>query len=212
MNRTEMRSLFRSLIDDNGSNNIFTDSRINEFLYEGAQEVQDLLESLDEKLFLQVDVISIPADQVIIALPENTRQVIELRRTDSEPSVVFKTLDLRQLSTHERDYGEDNSNNPSYAVRNMEIVYPSPVGVNHTVELTTTQHVQNLEDDDSSWSEIPPQARRLVVYEAAYIGLVSEDSDGRQMMGLLERMRLRVIQNLDGRVNTGQSSVNYIPE
>lgn len=209
-NRTELRALFRSLIDDQ-NDEIFTDERANRLLFEGAQQAQDLVESLDEKYFVDVNTLVVPADLTQIAISSNTRQILRIIRVDVTPPRDFERLDLRQLIDHRRRYGEYNDDRPAYALRGQNIIYPSPFKTEHTIQVERTFQLSDLTDDNDSWTDLPPAAQRLIPYEAAYIGLIAEDSDARQMSALLMDMRNKAIMNIDQR-DRGPRTVVYHPE
>lgn len=207
--RGELISLFRSLVDDKGIGSlIFTDERIREFLYQGAQEVQDQIVELDEKFFIDVTSINVLADQTSVAFPVTARQIIRVTRTDTNPTVQFKQIDLRNLEFHRGKYGNVNTYETAFALRGLSLIYPSPMGANHTIEVECTTQVANLADDAESWSTIPVSAHRQIAFEAALIALVAEDSDTSKMEKLVERMRYSLIKHMSQRGRTGPRYVN----
>lgn len=198
LTRTQLRSLFRNLIDDTGNSPIFTDLRINELLYEGAQQVQDLITEYDEKYFVETESISVQGDQLKVPIPD-ARQVLHVRRTDVTPNKDFTYIDLRNLTEWRRKYGEDNENNPAYSLRGNTLVYPSTLGSDHTLEVELIKSISNIQDDEEAFEEIPEIGQRFIAYEAVYIGLISEDSDVTQFSRLRNEMRLKLIRNIDSR-------------
>ena len=212
MTRAELRSLFKSLIDEQDTG-VFSDTRINELLFEGAQEVQDQIEIQDENYFITVEDISVTADGTSIALDSKTRKIIEVQRVDTDENLKYQYVELRNLSEYRRRYGDNiQSVYPVYSVRNNNILYPNSMGIDHTIRVQKTIQLVNLTDDSEEWSDIPAIAQRNIAYEAAMIGLVAEDSDIRQFQIIIAGRRRSLVENMNNRVRSEPRSVNYIPE
>lgn len=209
MTRAELISLFKSLIDEQG-NEVFGATRINELLYEGAQQVQDLIEAQDENYFAVVEDISVTSDALQIALDSNMRILLLVEKIEEPVNIKFEYVTFRNLVDYRRLYGAGvQAIRPAYGLRNNTLIYPEAMGEDHMIRITRTDQLANLTADDQSWGDIPAIAHRLIAYEAAYIGLVSEDSDARQFSDLLFTLRARIVQGLDQRVRTEPRSVNY---
>lgn len=211
MTREKLRTLFRSLIDDAGSTSVFSDTRVNALLFEGAQQIQDIIEGFDEKYFTEIQTNTVDAAVTTISIGTNCRQVLEVKRVEPEPHIAIRQVDMRQLVQHRREYNS-NEYSPVFAIDDASIRYPSGMGINHKLEIYKTIQLEDLEQDDQEWTKVPAAAQRLIAYEAVLIGLVSEDSDASQFERLTNRMRENFIINMDRRGRTGPDMVNYSSE
>lgn len=207
--RAELKTLFRSIIDDQGQNQIFSDSRIEALLYEGAQEVQSLLEDTDSKYNVLAEDINVTGEALTIPINPNLNRLISVKRVDVSPYIEFEEVDYRELPRIHREYGDSNRDCPKFALINNELRYPSGLGIDHTLRIEYTAFLQNLTADAQEWSGIPRFAHRLIAYEAALIGLIAEDSDARQLTGIISSMRAKVTARADNRSSTGPRYVNY---
>jgi hypothetical protein len=210
MNRTELRALFRSLIDDQGINeNIFSDPRSNIFLYEGALRVQDMIENLDEGYLLSEMSFIVGGDAVSIGTIDNLNRVISVTITGDSQNREIEPINIGEFARYRYLYGENNCRNrPAYAVKNNELKYYAPYGEQHTVNVVYTQTLADLEDDTESWS-LPSQAHRLIAYEAALIGVVSEDGDFRGLERLVSDRRMSVTKLLENRAGNKPDYIEY---
>lgn len=208
MNRTKMRTLFRSLIDESNTGSvIFPDARINELLYEGAQQVQDLLEDVDEHLFETERVESLDAGTTSLALVDTFRKLKQLYRAEPSGSAAdafqLEYIDPRQIP----EYRRNGRANDAFTLRNNTILFIQPLASATTFTIVHTFHVADLGGDTEQWADIPSYARRLVVYEAVYIGLVSENSDTDKFISLLSDVRTKVLRATENRVDTGSRGI-----
>lgn len=208
MNRGKLRELFKSLIDDQSQAAVFSDDRINALLYEGAQNVQDLLEENDDSFFMRRNTIAVSSDQTNIFIDTELRQLHEISMLNEGYEKAFRRIDVSEFPRYRRMYST-NGEALVYSLINNEIVYPMAAGFDHTIEISYTRQLQDLITDTSEWADLPAIAQRLVAYEAALIALIAEDSDARQFASLVQDMRIRVLRNVDSRDKSGPRYVNY---
>jgi len=200
MNRTQMKKLFRSLIDEVDSSAVFNDTRIEGLLFEGAQTVQDLLEDSDEHIFeVELDLV-FPIDTKTAVLPDNFRKLKQLFRPDT--NIVMRYKDPREFSRLSLNNINIHDTN-IFTVRGNIVFLPVNVSSEVTIKVVFTAQLNDLNNDTETWFEIPSFARRLVVYEAVYIGLISENSDVSDYLTLLNDVRSKCIRSIENRVDVG---------
>jgi hypothetical protein len=215
MNLGELRTLFRSLIDDaNVGGEIFSDSRVNILLYEGAQEVYAMLDNLNAGYGQTTQETTVTADATVIPQPTDATRIVKIEWQNGEWLTLFEHKSIEGLAIYRHQMGSvrNQKEAPVFALRGTDIVYPGPLGQEHTLVITYVQQLPNLSEDTDEWTTIPKFAHRLIAFEAALIGLVAEDSDARQHEQLTNRIRAGIIEQADNR-NTGTPDlVEYYPD
>lgn len=209
MNRKALRDLFYLLIDDKGINNkLFTEERANTLLYEGALEVQQQLEALNEHYFENIIDIPVTSTALTVALPQNTNRLISLY--DKTRNLQFQRLPLSQFPQF-AIYYESMAERPHFNLRGSNIVFPVPYGNDFTLTIVYTVNLNDITGDTQSWNEIPPFAQRNIAYEAANIAITTERGMDNPMKTMILEKR-QALQNMaEQRVRTQSRSVIYVP-
>lgn len=201
MTRTKMRELFRSLIDDSGTTpSIFSDTRINIFLYEGALNVQNIIETVDEHAFESELTVDIVAGESSYSLPPDFRKLKEVAKINGTEATRMFFVDTRQRVRFQYDDG-------TFSLRNNTILFTRPLDAATRMRIVYTKQLEDLTADTQMWDDIPAVARRLVVYEAALIALTAENSKTNDFVGLVADMRNYVIQSMENRADTDSRGV-----
>lgn len=194
MNRLELRAKFRSLIDDQGLNReIFDDTRINQFLYDGALSVQSLIENLDEDFFTITNSFAVEGSSTILgSIPRLSKVRFVYDEFDREEIVSV-------TSTRALQYEMENRFTRVYYLSNNTLYYPVSKGSNHSIKIAYTTTLVDLQSDESAWGDIPEIAQTLIPYEAAVMAIAAEDSDIRQMLAMVQQRRQQIIYTLENR-------------
>lgn len=191
-------------MNDQGVNgNLFSDTRIHEFLYDGAQATAALLEQLDEDLLITQQNISVSETATDIVTINNLGKLISVVN-NVLPYQQIDIISVREFPKYREVYS--CSSKPAVAIVNNTIRYFEPFGVAHSVEVTYTRALSDLVADTEEW-DLPEFSQRLIAYEAALIGLVAENSDVRAMTQLVADIRRQVTQYYEGR---GRTTPQYV--
>ena len=191
-------------MNDQGINgNLFSDTRVDEFLYDGALSVAGLLEQLDEDLLITQQSVSVAATATDIVTITNLGKLISVINS-SLPYQQIDVISVREFPKYREAYS--CSSKPAVAIVNNTIRYFEAFGAAHTVEVTYTQVLQDLSADTEEW-DLPEFSQRLIPYEAALIGLAAENSDIRAMTQLTADLRRQVTQYFEGR---GRTTPQYV--
>lgn len=191
MNRGELKTRFKSIIDD-VSDNTFDAARIEDLLYEGAQAVQHELELRVNDLFGVVFTQSVLASSTMISLPDKCNRVLTIWRTDLTKPIRFIKTTLQNLyELHRSKY--------YYATTGSEIRYALPLDEDHTVDIIYSKLISNLSQDTESWSDIPEMAHTLITYEAAMLALASEESAIEKIIALYAKRKNNILALLTPR-------------
>lgn len=204
--RTQLRQTLRELIHEVDAA-LYTDERLNIYLYEAVNEIQDLMEAHDLSFFLASSVLNVDADQTEIFLSPDVRVIKEVVRSDVESRPKGKHTDFREFPMIR---WEQTVNDELYFARQgNKLIYPLALGSDHELTITYTYQLADLTADDQSWSDLPPNAQALLPYLAAGILLLAENTSNNQ---IFELRRVRLATFLEAIERPVESEPRYVKE
>jgi hypothetical protein len=141
-------------------------------------------------------------------------RIVFIEQVSGDDRYPYRQIDFTELANYRRTWNTKSNlgGDLVFALRGSNIEFPGPHDSEVELYITYVQTLEDLDDDDSSWDSIPVFAHRLIAYEAALIGLVSEDSEAGQHADLTNRVRSSVLGKIERRNTATPDYVRFVPE